>query len=219
MRNSAMRGNFCLLFRRNTLLKLVKLHHMCDWNAAWGMTPRFCSASSHLLPELCVDASGEIRTVSPVLFVEWRKHAYFMKYIVCSATGGRISLIHRCTYNSACLLHFQFYFVIRSCTQPATFATMTMQLWYHWHNRLQAHRTFPTWVSIASATALGNTYSEQYDSVTHFIWIEFFRHFFIFFLAKFQTKIQIVSKHLHIFSHILYVQLSAQFHWICISLM
>lgn len=173
MRNSALRGNFCLLFRRNTLLKLVKLHHMCDWNAAWRMIPRFCSASSHLLFELCVDASGEIRTVSPVLFVKWRKHAYFnawnILYAVRPVGGLAWYTDAHITAHACCISNFILLFVHVQCTQPATFAMMTMQLWYHWHNRLQAHRTFTTWVSIASATAISNTYSEQYDSVTHFI--------------------------------------------------
>lgn len=45
-------------------MNLRKLHLICDRNAAWGMTSRFILHLAIYCPNF-VDASGEIRTVSP----------------------------------------------------------------------------------------------------------------------------------------------------------
>lgn len=146
MSNSALRRNRC---RQNQKLKLRKLHTTCAIGMQRG--ERHCPNA--------VDANGEIRTVSPVWFVEWRKRAH-LSYAVRPVGGLAWYTDARLTAHAlAFAILFCYSFIYAS--QPATFAVAMMQFWYHWHNRLQAHRTFTTWAFIASATAMSKTHSNN----------------------------------------------------------
>lgn len=92
-------------------------------------------------------ASGEIRTVSPQhddVGMDW--------------AGGRISSIKLADAH-ALAISFQLVFV--QCNR----LVMTMQLWYHWHNRLQAHRICHSCVS-PTVTTIYSTKSIQFSSST-----------------------------------------------------
>lgn len=100
-----------------------------------------------------------------------------MEYIVCSAAGGRISLIHRCTYNSACSCIFNFIllFVYIHTSQPHL-------QWWRCNGNIIGTIDFKRIVHLPLefpshwATAISNTY-------TLYIWIEFFRHFYFYFFS------------------------------------